>query len=60
MSTIENKVINRILERAKVGHKKYGTTMERDDLSFFAWLTHLQEELLDAAIYIEKIKEETK
>jgi hypothetical protein len=30
--------------------------MEREDLNFLDWLTHLQEELLDAAVYVEKLK----
>ena len=32
--------------------------MERDDLSLQEWLQHLQDELLDAAVYVEKLKEE--
>jgi len=32
--------------------------MERTDLSTYEWLNHLQEELLDAIIYIEKLKDE--
>jgi hypothetical protein len=43
-------------QRSQVGIKKYGTTMERDDLSYAEWLTHLQEEMLDAAIYCERLK----
>jgi hypothetical protein len=31
--------------------------MERDDLTLMQWLQHLQEELMDAAVYIEKIKQ---
>lgn len=46
--------------RAKVGRSKYGTTMERNDLSFVEWLIHLQEELMDATIYLEKLKFEYK
>lgn len=42
--------------RAKKGKEKYGTTMERNDLSFVEWLIHLQEELMDATIYLEKLK----
>jgi len=42
--------------RSKIGKAKYGTTMERNDLSFVDWLIHLQEELMDATIYIEKLK----
>ena len=46
-----------IRERAMRGEAKYGTTMERGDLSIQEWLTHLQEELLDGAVYIQKLKE---
>ena len=46
--------------RAKIGKAKYGTTMERTDLSFVEWLIHLQEELMDATIYLEKLKFEYK
>lgn len=31
---------------------------DRKDLSFIQWLNHLQEELMDAALYVEKIKVE--
>ena len=57
MSKIEDKVVMMIRERAMTGKKKYGTTMERSDLSMKEWLTHLQEELLDAAVYVQKIKD---
>ena len=32
--------------------------MERNDLSFLQWMKHLQEELMDAAVYVEKIIQE--
>lgn len=56
MSEIENQVIQNILKRAEIGKQKYATDMDRTDLSFLDWTNHLQEELLDAAIYLEKIK----
>ena len=31
--------------------------MDRTDLNKSEWLTHLQEELMDATLYIEKLKE---
>ncbi len=40
-------------ERSQVGIAKYGVTTERGDLSLRDWLTHLQEELMDAAVYVE-------
>ena len=58
MSKIEKRVIDRINQRAEIGKEKYGVTMERTDLSRYEWLNHLQEELLDAIIYIEKLKDE--
>ena len=44
-------------QRSQTGIKKYNTTLERDDLNFLDWLNHLQEELMDATLYIEKLKE---
>ena len=58
MSKIEDKVCGAIQQRAAVGKAKYGTTMERTDLSEREWLQHLQEELTDAAVYAEKLKTE--
>ena len=58
MSKIEDRVIAKIEARAAVGKKKYGTTMERKDLTFRQWITNLQEELLDAVIYAEKVLDE--
>ena len=55
MSKIEDAVCKKIQDRARVGKEKYGTTMERDDLNFKEWMTHLQEELMDAIVYIEKV-----
>ena len=55
MSSIEDKVCEKIQERSKVGKSKYGVTMERTDLNTIEWLTHLQEELMDAAVYVERL-----
>jgi hypothetical protein len=45
-------------ERSETGIAKYGTTLERGDLSLLDWLSHLQEELMDATLYIQKLKNE--
>ena len=58
MSKFEEQVCAKIRERAKVGKRKYGVTMERDDLNLHDWLTHLQEELMDAAVYVERLMED--
>lgn len=43
----------RLRARSLVGIEKYGVTTERTDYRLLDWLQHLQEELLDAAVYIE-------
>ena len=55
---ITDAVVVQLRTRAKKGKLKYGTTMERDDLTLIQWLQHLQEELMDAAVYVEKLKGE--
>ena len=55
MSKIEVQVINKIRSRAELGKNKYGTTMERNDLTNAEWLKHLQDKLMDAAVYVEKL-----
>lgn len=47
-----------LLVRMQAGLAKYGTTTERTDIDLAGWLQHLQEELLDAAVYVERIKRE--
>jgi hypothetical protein len=53
-------VKNKFEQRSQTGIKKYNTTLEREDLSLFDWLNHLQEELMDATLYVEKLKSELK
>ena len=57
---IVESIIERFEERSDEGIKKYGVTMARKDLSSLEWLIHLQEELMDAILYAEKLKEELK
>ena len=52
---IVDRVINKFHERSQAGIKKYGTMLTRDDLSTLDWLKHLQEELQDATLYIERM-----
>lgn len=60
MSAIEDAVCKKIQQRAEVGKKKYGVTMEEEILSIHDWLVHLQEELMDATVYVEKLLDLTK
>jgi hypothetical protein len=51
-------VIESFKNRSEVGFKKYGTNTERTDVDLLGWLNHLQEELMDATIYIQRLKKE--
>jgi hypothetical protein len=55
---IVEQVKDKFDERSETGIAKYGTTLERGDLSLLDWLSHLQEELMDATLYIQKLKNE--
>lgn len=57
---IVKRVLDKYTERSRVGIEKYGTTLERNDLTPEQWITHLQEELMDATLYIEKLLFELK
>jgi len=58
MSSIEYRVCTKITQRAQIGKEKYGTTMDRKDLTKLEWLKHAQEEAMDLAVYLEKIIQE--
>jgi hypothetical protein len=55
--TIVESVINQFRERSEVGIKKYGTTLDRTDLSTLDWINHAQQELMDGILYLEKLKQ---
>jgi hypothetical protein len=53
--TCQEIVIKKIQFRAQKGLAKYGTTMERTDLTRVKWLRHAQGETLDFAIYLQRL-----
>ena len=58
MDRITKSVLDKYLDRAIAGKKKYGTDMDRNDLELVEWLRHLQEEMMDATLYVEKLIKE--
>ena len=57
--SIVSKIIARFTSRAEVGFNKYGTNLDRGDLTPTEWHTHLIEELHDAILYTEKARQES-
>lgn len=56
IDNIVERVVSLFRSRSQRGIEKYGTTLDKNQLSNREWLQHLQEELMDAALYVEKIK----
>lgn len=50
-------IIKQFKQRADFGMKKYGTNLDRTDLSVLEWIQHAQEEHMDAILYLEKLKQ---
>jgi len=55
--TVVMSVIKQFKGRADFGMQKYGTNMDRQDLSVLDWIQHAQEEHMDAILYLEKLKQ---
>ena len=45
---VVKRVVNKFVSRSDIGFAKYGVTLDKDPSEMFAWLNHLQEELMDA------------
>ena len=51
-------VLAKYAERSNKGLRKYGTTLDREDLTIFDWINHAQEEAMDFTLYLERIRKE--
>ena len=58
--SIVDAVVQKFLQRSAVGQAKYGVTLDRTDLQVIDWIQHTQEELMDAILYLEKLKKDLK
>jgi hypothetical protein len=54
---VEN-VVDKFVSRSDVGFAKYGKTLRDDKSDVHTWLNHFQEELMDAVLYVQRLKEE--
>lgn len=57
---IVESVVKSFRERSKVGIKKYGTTLADNPMKLVEWMQYLSEELQDAILYLERMKQELK
>lgn len=56
MSKLLDELISEFTNREQRGFLKYGTTMDRQDLSLQEWMQHFKEELMDGLLYLHKLQ----
>ena len=57
--SIVESVVKQFKDRSNVGIAKYGTTMDRKDLSTLEWMINFREELQDGLLYLERVIQDT-
>ena len=60
LDSVVKSVLQQFVDRANFGQTKYGTNLDRTDLSTTDWIQHAQEELMDGILYLEKLKQTVK
>jgi len=55
--SIVDTIVDKFVTRAKFGKNKYGTDLDRTDLSVVDWITHFEEELMDGILYCQKLRQ---
>lgn len=53
---IVDSVITQFKRRSNLGITKYGTTLYDNPIELEEWLEHTKQELMDAVLYLERIK----
>jgi hypothetical protein len=56
VDSIVRAVLDKFIARSRFGKEKYGTDLDRTDLSTLDWINHAQDELMDGILYLEKLK----
>jgi len=58
MDSIVASIIKQFEDRSVAGKQKYGTDLDRQDLSLLDWIEHAKQEHMDAILYLEKLKQQ--
>ena len=54
--SVVDSIIDQFVSRARFGKEKYGTDLDRNDLSVLDWIEHAKQEHMDAILYLEKLE----
>jgi hypothetical protein len=58
--SVVQSVVEKFVDRAEMGFKKYNATLDRRDLTTEEWINHALEEHMDAILYLTKLKQTLK
>jgi hypothetical protein len=58
--SVVQSVVEKFVDRAEKGFKKYNATLDRRDLTTEEWINHALEEHMDAILYLTKLKQTLK
>ncbi len=56
VDSVVQAILDKFVARSVFGKQKYGTDLDREDLTPLEWIQHAQEEHMDAILYLEKLK----
>lgn len=56
VDSVVQAILDKFIARSTLGWAKYGTDLDRTDLTVQDWIQHAQEEHMDAILYLEKLK----
>jgi hypothetical protein len=57
LDSVVTSIVKQFEERAQFGKAKYGTDLDRKDLTTLDWIEHAKQELMDGILYLEKLKQ---
>jgi hypothetical protein len=57
LDSVVSSILNQFTTRSLMGKAKYGTDLDRTDLTLLEWIEHAKQEHMDAILYLEKIKQ---
>ena len=55
---IVESVVNQLRDRSVVGIRKYGTTLNDNNISTLEWIEHAKQEAMDFILYLERLKKD--
>jgi len=56
--SIVEEVVNKIKSRSDIGIKKYGKTLDREDMTTIEWIDAAIEEQMDNILYLTRLKKD--